>query len=356
MIKNQRRLVRRHAKNFIQEHAQKRLDETVQAFNNQVENALKVDSVKVDIYHIDRMSGRPCSCYVTDRKVEAGMAAPVIPNANDESTVAEFQFQDADFFGASKFSEMILNDDVEADVAEAGVNVINLDGMDEYSEGVAPGSQNCGICYRVTQQPGFKCYGKQRVLLTHYDIAGADGFFVNSTYAPHRMEKQNPDGYVRFKFTVPKYFKYVKVSIRDNLLIHKEMPFYGSQQLTAADLRRHAGGEIEIGIRSDFFTHVVLEFDLGADKIDANIGGETMTLDYDRLQTMADIPVVLGPAVPHIDMGDIIAIPDRNLYLKVRDKERKITAKQRRLEWVCTTRVLQPTEPMIKMNKGYKLI
>lgn len=356
MIRQPRRHVRRNAKNYTHDQAQKRLDETVAAFNTQVENALKVDSVAVDIYHIDRLTGRPCSCIKTDSPKEAGMLQPVIPNKDNESSVAHIEFQDTDIFGNSSFSEMIMNDDEDSDLYDSSVHLTELGGSGDYSDVVAPGSHNCGICYRTTLVPGFKCYGKQRVLLTHYDVSDANAFLINSTFAPHRLERQAPDGFIRFTFFVPKYFAFAKISIRDNLTILREMPFLGDNQLTAQDLRNFAGHEITISIRSEAFTHVVIEFDLGTEKIHANIGGESMSLDYDRLQTLSDIPVVLGPSVPHIDTGDIICIPDRNLYLKVRDKERKITATQRRLEWVCTTRVLQPQEPTVQMNKGYKLL
>jgi len=89
--------------------------------------------------------------------------------------------------------------------------------------------------------------------------------------------------------------------------------------------------------------------------INANIGGETTTLDYDRLQTMSDIPIVFGPEVSDVNEGDIVVIPNRNLFLKIRDKERKIMQDQARLEWVCNARVLQPTEPLRAISKGYKL-
>ena len=70
---------------------------------------------------------------------------------------------------------------------------------------------------------------------------------------------------------------------------------------------------------------------------------------------MSDIPIVLGPEIADVNEGDIVCIPERGLYMKIRDKERKITADQRRLEWVCSTRVLQPTEPLRNIAKGYKL-
>lgn len=352
-------IARKNARNYTHKQAQARLDETVLAFNNQVENSLAVDAVQVVLYSINRLAGRPCSCCKTNVPTAAGSdIPPVIPtkdNTNDDGF--ELDFQHDDLFGSS-LSEKVLND-VTFDVSGGSEDDAILGVLEEdesLEESFAPGSVNCGICYRTMRQPGYKAYGMQRVLFTHYDLSGAHGFHVDSTSAPHAFVKQTDDGYISFDLTIPKYFKSVTFSIREDLYVLRERPLRADgATLTIEDLRRHAGTTMEIKINSERFTHVLFEFDMGVPRINANIGGESTTLDYDRLQTMSDIPVVLGPEVAEVQEGDVIAIPERGLYLKVRDKERKITASQRRLEWVLTARVLQPTEPLRNMSKGYKL-
>lgn len=355
-------VARNHARNFIQKQAQARLDETVAAYNNQVENALAVDAVEIVLYSVNRLVGRPCSCSQTNIERAPGSdIAPVIPTMDDTNDDGfELGFQDDDIFGSS-LSEKIMNDDVIADVSggrDHGIVGVMEDERDGegFEDGLMQGSINCGICYRTLRQPGYKPYGMQRNLLTHYDLELVDGYHIDSTSAPHALVKQHDDAYVIFRLPVPRYFVSVTFSIRDNLIVLRERPRRkDGAELTIDDLRQYAGHTIDIKIVSSQFTHVMFEFDLGIPKIKANIGGESTVLDYDRLQTMNDIPVVLGPSVAEVQEGDIVAIPERGLYLKIRDKERKITATQRRLEWVLTARVLQPTEPLRNISKGYKL-
>ena len=71
--------------------------------------------------------------------------------------------------------------------------------------------------------------------------------------------------------------------------------------------------------------------------------------------TIGDINVILPPSLAEVENGDILIIKKRNLALKVRDKDRKITADKRRLEWSVSTRVLQPTEALRNIAAGFKL-
>lgn len=358
------RTIRRHGKNYIHEIAQKRLDEAVVPFNEQVENSLFVDSVEIDYYHIQNKVGRPCSCdktEVTHEIVDVDTnIAPTLPSKDGTMKNAKVRFQDADIFGES-MAEKIFNDaddDYVIDVSGEDT-VVNLDNEEFTDSFLSGGSINCGICYRTGMVPPFKAYGKQRIILTHADIVDSDGFTVNRTEAPFKIEKHDASapGFVLFEFTVPKYWKTVNISIRDNLIN------LGSERLLLADgsvltghlLRGFNGRTAEVICQSDTFTHIVIEFEMEIAPIRANISGENMTLDYDRLQTVSDITVILPPSIAEVDNGDIIVIRNRNLVLKVHDKERKITADKRRLEWSVQCRVLQPTEPLRNINRAYKL-
>jgi hypothetical protein len=348
---------RNHARNFIQQQAQARMDETVKAYNHQVSNSLAVNAVQVVLYQIERQTGRPCSCCKTSAPIpDSSNVTPTIPQRDRVTDNIEIEFQDDDIFG-SDMDDMMFNDVRVSDVSgmqpDSGVKAVEVE---EFEDSVGQGSVNCGICYRSLKQPGYKAYGRQRTLYTHYDIERIDGYHLDTTSSPHAMQREHPDGHVCFSVMVPKYFSSVIYSIREDLYVLREKPRRkDGKEITIEDLRRFAGQRMEIYIRSERFTHVVFEFDMGVPMLNANIGGETTTLDYDRLQTMSDIPIVLGPEVSDVNEGDIVVIPNRNLFLKIRDKERKVMQDQARLEWVCTSRVLQPTEPLKAIAKGYKL-
>ncbi len=360
MIKRGPSNVRRnHARNFIQKQAQARMDETVTAYNHQVSNSLAVNAVQIVLYQIDRQVGRPCSCCRTNVETPTSSnVTPTIPQGDRSSDNIGIEFQDDDIFGTEM--DRMFNDVEVRDVSgmqpdDSKKGVIGIE-TEEFEDSVGQGSVNCGICYRALRQPGYKAYGMQRKVYTHYDYAGSDGVHMDSTSAPHAFQRESQDGYVMFEVLVPKYFKSVIYSIREDTYVLRERPQRADgKQITVEDLRRYEGRTVEIFVRVERFTHMVFEFDMGIDKINANIGGETTVLDYDRLQTMGDIPIVLGPEVSDVNEGDIVCIPERNLFLKIRDKERKIMQDQARLEWVCSARVLQPTEPLRTIAKGYKL-
>lgn len=359
-----------HARNFTQEAAQKRLDEAVAPFNQQVMNSLYVDSVEIEYYHIQTKVGVPCTCEKTAAEPvmldeQDSNIAPVIPTKDSTTKGAKVRFQETDIFGES-LAEKIYNDaddrvlDVSGDahifreLEEPG------EGDTAYGDGfLGGGGVDCGICYRTGFQPPYKAYGKQRYLFTNYDIEASDGFMVNTHKAPHTMERHDPmiPGYVMFKTTVPKYFKTVTVSVRDNLvyLVEDHLLRTDGERMTASDFRDKAGREIQFIIQANCFTHVVVEFELDIDRLRANISPEQQALDYERLTTIGDITMILPPTLSEIEPGDIIIMKSRNLALKVRDKDKKATADKRRLEWSVSTRVLQPTETLRNIANGFKL-
>ena len=151
--------------------------------------------------------------------------------------------------------------------------------------------------------------------------------------------------------------RYLKPGIRDSELIdglsaEAEVLFY--RLLVTVDDFGRANARPSM-VKAACFTHVVLEFDLDVPKLRANISGEQAALDYERLTTISDITVILPPTLAEVEPGDILILKKRNLALKVRDKDRKITADKRRLEWSVSTRVLQPTEALRNIANGFKL-
>lgn len=355
---------RTNARNYAHPQAQKRLDETVAAFNKQVENSLRVDSVDIELFQIQQLVGVPCSCSQTSvaplpEAVEGVTEiAPVIPHKEHRNDGIKLKFQDDDIFGDGLGEKLYNDEDVFVDDVsgrDSSAQEIEEDG-EEFHDSVFRGSVECGICYRTMLQPGFTSYGRMRSIYTNMNVENMRAFTVDSTQAPHRFMRLTEDGFVSFLITVPKYFASVTISIRNNIIVLPDrVQRQDGAAITIHDLRDHAGGPYEVFVRAEEFSHVVFDFDTGVEKLRANLSGENIALDYDRLTTLSDMTVVLGPELGDINGGDIIVIPSRNMILKVRDKERKITAKQKRLEWVVQTRVLQPTESLKAIAKGYKL-
>lgn len=356
---------RTNARNYGHVQVQKRLDETVSAFNKQVDNSLQVDSVEIELFQIQQLVGVPCSCSQTNVQPLAEgrdgttTLAPVIPHKESRNDGITVKFQDDDVFGDGLGEKLFNDEDVFVESVDGRDNSAREldDSEDEFHDSVLRGSVNCGICYRTMLQPGFTSYGRMRSIYTNVNIENMRAFTVDSTQSPHVIARLTKDGFVSFMVLVPKYFASVTISIRDNIkILNDRVQRQDGRDITISDLRDHAGQEYEVFVRAEEFTHVVFDFDTGVEKLRANLSGENIALDYDRLTTLSDMTVVLGPELGDINGGDIIVIPKRNMILKVRDKERKITADQRRLEWVVQTRVLQPTEPLKAIAKGYKLV
>jgi len=362
---------RTHARNYTHEHAQKRLEETVAPFNQQVENSLRVDAVEIEYYQIQQKIGVPCTCEkcATSPIMHDGRdtnVQPVIPMKDDDSSGVHMTFQDDDIFGDS-VAERIFNDSDDRVLNVSGDDTHfaheipdGPEGNEAFADGLAPGgSVNCGVCYRTGFQPPYKAYGKQRYLFTNYDIEQISGYYVNTTKAPHVIEKAAPDavGFVMFKTVVPKYFKSVTVSIRDNLLLllGEKLLRTDGQPMTVSDLRSYAGREVNFLVKCDSFTHIVLEFELDVPPLYANISGEQAALDYERLTTISDISVILPPSISQVEPGDILIVKNRNLVLKVRDKDVAQTATKMKLQWQISTRVLQPTEPLRNIANGFRM-
>ena len=363
---------RRHAKNYIQIEAQKRLSETVNPFNTQTVNALHVNSVEADYYQVQDKTGYPCSCEKTESlppnyDIPENNVPPVVPTQKgDSSEGVQIRLKDNDLFGDGPAEHIMdaLEFDVSGDRDHPLVPNDKLsnepEGNIDYEDGLFLGTNvQCGICYRAGYQPGYKAYGKQRHVFTHKDIEDAREYWTNTTKSPHTMERQvEKTPFVEFRVLVPKYFNHIIFSVRNNEKILQGEHLYNAlgERLTLSNFKESAGSDIAFQVKAKEFTHVVLEFDLGIPKLVVNIGLESQTLDYSLLETIGNMPVVLPPTVHEVKSNDVLVLKKRRLALKIIDKERKITSDQRRLEWMVQTRVLQPTEALKYIAEGFKLL
>jgi hypothetical protein len=373
---------RGNARNYINEQAQRRLDETVKPFNKQVENSLFVNAVEVDYYQIQSRIGKACTCEKIEVRPEHKTmhnngpddtnVEPVIPTVDeDSSTGLSIQLQDDNLFGDSpgeklfgetvfdvSGNDMFKDDDIPQEVYE---DATRKEGDVSFSETSMFGTNaNCGICYKTGYQPGYHAYGKQRHLLTTWDIERIGGYTMVSASTPNRMRRQGPIAdysFVEFQIHVPKYFVSCTYSIRNNTqILPAEKILVEGRPLTKDTLVNYAGKMLTFRINALEFSHVVLEFDLGLPKVRANLGAESQALDYSKLDAISNFPVVLPPSIHEVNNGDILVAKDRRMVLKVMDKERKITADKRQLEWMVQTRIVQKTEPLRDIAKGLKIL
>lgn len=358
---------RRNAKNFTHDTAQKRLNETLDPFRKQITNSLQVDAVEIDYYHIQRKWGAPCSCGTNHssepliREAEGDKMIATIPNKHGVEGSASIQFQADNIFGED-MAQQIFEDDFEDDAIldVSGGTTISAIEPEIAEEGIMNGGGvNCGICYRTQHRPPFKANNKVRFLFTSFDIADSVEYMVDRTTAPHTIVSHGAQssGHVAFTFVVPKYFKDVVFSVRNNITYIPSVRLLRADNVpfSAADFRVYAGREVTFYVKTPQFTHVVIEFSLDVEPIMANISAESQALDYGRLMTIGDIQVVLPPSLANVENGDILIIKKRNLALLVRDKEWKATADRQTFGWRVSTRVLQPSEPVRTISHGIKL-
>lgn len=381
-----RRGVRSHkrgnARNYTHRQAQARLQETVKPFNQQVENSLYVNAVEVDYYQAQGKIGKPCTCEkieirpehstISDPGGDETNVEPVVPTSEEDSSAGlGISLQDDDLFGDSPaeklYGESVFdvsdNDNMPDDDIPEEIyrDITTKEGDVAFSETTMFGSNaNCGICYKLGYQPGYKAYGKQRYVLTTWDIERIGSYTILSAETPNRLRRQGPItdySFVEFSVHVPKYFKSCIYSVRNNTqILTGEKILVGNRPLTMDTLRQYAGKEMSLQIKAAEFSHVVMEFDLGLPKVRANLGPESQALDYSKLEALSNFPVVLPPSIHEVSNGDILVVKDRRLVLKVMDKERKITADKRQLEWMVQTRIVQRTEPLREIAKGLKIL
>lgn len=373
----------RKARNFTHVPAQKRLDETLPTFHNQIENALEVDSVEAIIFKKSEI-GRPCTCKkvpITEGldNINGSNIPPVIEPQDSETGGIVMDFGDDDIFGDhgqetiqtgrnQSDAQRIQEQEAPDMVRDEG----NMDMPDDGSAAIlgfednlfASNSINCGICYMRGVQPPYEPLNHTMYTLTNYNIANAQGYHVDFSQHPCQMRVQGDpaDAWVEFKINVPKYFKSIKFSVRDNLDLIKgaylhphptDLP--NQNHCTLAWFNEHRGQTVSIFVRGEDFTHVTVFFEQNSNPLKVNISQENETLDYNRESTVGQITVIAPEKIGHIRNADVIVIPERRLSLKITDAPRKTTARREILEWELTTRSVQRSEALRNIHAGYKV-
>lgn len=348
---------RRHAKNFIQAQAQARLDEAVAPYQRQGLNALGVDAHEIR-YYSKTPGVETCTCQSTILLPEHTQISTSLPPnfvGQQHTDPQKGQSIKIDYrrplFGqiADKAQQEI--DDPEDIVDEDP----DISGETGYSDAATAG-QDCGICYRAGYVPGYQCYNRPRYVFATQHLVNSEGYTIDSSTLPHTLMCLIPDnGFVEYVITIPLMFQSMGISVRNNREILDIPVYVNDQPLTLAQIKAAAGRQLVIQVRHVSFTHLVVEFELGNDKLLANIAQLSRSLDFTRFETIGNLNVVLPMKIPQVISGDVIYVEKFNLSLKVTDVQYMQTAQQRHLNWEATTRVLQPQEALKRIAANRRI-
>lgn len=340
-----------HGKNFIHAKADARLNEVIASQQSIGQNALGVDYHEVYLY-IKSMSSRVCTCReiqtVVNEMSISDTSAPKFSGIGREQEISldwnrplfgeRFQIYETDDEQAPDDSMYELDDER---------SVINH---------TVESSPDCGICYRTGFVPGFEQYGKMRHVFTTHDVVDMSGTTIDRSMQPHQFECLTPKSFVAFELRVPKYFKDMQFSVRNNLEQLSERLMYNDHYLTLQDLRDNCGKTVIIHARAAVFTHVVIVFDLGSDPIRANIAQISKITDWTQFEAIGNLNVVLPMTIPELPVGSLIYVPRTNLGLRITDVQYLRVARGANIDWSCSTRVMQPMESTKLIAKGFKLL
>lgn len=357
---------RTHSKNYTSAQADARLKETVRPYQAQGLRALEVDSFEV-MYFYQAQGTTICTCKQTEVLPQHGQTSsdmPVTLMHKDAIGLDEIRIDYSRPLFGQKGESLTAND--ETDSGEFDI--------DEGQEGPNGGSivdnlfstsPDCGICYRTGYVPGFNLYGHERLILTTHSMVDSYGYTLDLSTAPHTYSKiDSREGFVEFLLEVPRYYKSVKISLRNNTEILSDClwivldPINSPQvstPLTYADLKYLAGKTATLRVLAEEFTHVVIELDLGLDPVRSNVAQMSKTIDWTLFSTLGNLQLVLPMTIAEVHAGDIVFIPARSITLKVTDVTYLRTSQEKNLDWAVSTRVLQPQEALKSIAKGFKL-
>lgn len=349
-LPNSRRV---HAKNFIQQQADARLQESVRPYQQQGLNSLGVDSHEILLY-LKQHSTRVCTCKEVQTEIpEMGVVLDTAAPVFNSGTGSEHEV-------SIDWSTPLFGEPNEATFEEE-----HLDDADSYALDDAPAphmnqlieqSPECGICYRNGFVPGLVQFGQTRFVLTTHDLLDQNSYTIDRQTAPHTFNRLHVNGWVEFELPIPKYFKRVTYSIRNNLQILSDKPFNGVVPLTLDDLKQNAGRSMFIRVNSQEFTHVVFTFDLGSDPVRANIAQLSKVTDWTQFEALGNVNVVLPTTIRELSTGSCILVPKHNLAMRVTDVQYLRTAGGANIDWSCTARISQPQEGFRNIAKGFLLL
>jgi len=370
----QHRRARSNATNYTHSQAQKRIDEALPSFQKKIQNSLSVNDVGAIVFR-KISTGRVCSCKGV---IEVEGFTHEASDGNEESIVSG-SF-DNDLFG-DRFGDHGINNTMSDSHQGSGIDALDSD--DDYEEfddkdmdaltiieasGVdgdvsikdhvlnSGNSVKCGICYKTGVQPGFEPMGFSRNVLTTYDSVDQEFYTVNNKKLPAEFQPLDEDAWVEFEVVVPKYFREALIGVWNNCdMYYPELFKADGSALTRNDLNVAKGSTIRFRIFNTLFTHVVFMFDQGVDPMKVNIGGESRRLDFETDLVVGNLALIGPEQLGLVNAGDVIVIPERNLFLLATDVPQKQTAKREQWEWEVQTRTIQPSELLRNLYRYQRL-
>jgi hypothetical protein len=254
---------------------------------------------------------------------------------------------------------MELSEDRGADApvsnGDSDTDIYDFDQPDVESNAI-DSSPDCGICYKTGFVPGFEHFGQSRYVFTSLDVTDLSSVTIDRRLVPHAFESLSPNSYVSFEVTVPKYFKTVRVSVRNN---YDQLDDYalmlGTTPMQLSDFRNNAGKTITINVHARIFTHLVLVFDLGTDPVVASIAQLSKVTDWTKFETVGDLTVHIPNTVPELTVGSVFIVPSKHMGLRVTDVPQVRTSHGANLEWSCTARFMQPQEQIKSISAACML-
>ena len=351
-----------NAKNSETKRVQKRLDSVMDPMRAKVVNSLQVDSTPAIVFKRTK-TGLPCSCNKYDNDIDSDVIGSMrtVTDVANQPQFEVFSSNNKMLGGIGQLLGSTQADRKSTSIVELAD--MQADVTEEYSPtAIAGNNVNCCICYNCGIQPAFQPVGWHYNVLTHHHIKAASGYEINPGNQPATLEARGEDAVVKFSMIVPKYFKDVKYSVRNNgtllpadVYLHVEN---GDEltMLTMGYLNANRGKEIDVYVCDvPVFTHVSLLFDLGVEPVMVNLSEEQNVLNYDQELTVGDLTVVMQSNVGQIKSEDLIILPEKNYVLKVNNAPKKRTAKNEQWEWALTSRPAQRKEGINSIFKGYKI-
>lgn len=357
---------RQPQKNFgMSAVAQAQLDRIVSRANEQFEEALKVDGVKVH-HWAKSEKGRFCSCQNLTKHPSATTEEET--NSYKENIKNNQVFKDdATFkvrggrFGETKntkdpdFSSRTPKYEVFDEVDDGDLEkVLGLLSQDDES-GLFLGGEGvkCGICFGTGYIEGYDLNnGKKYVFDCFSESLSMSGFIIESSNFPHSfIGNAKKTNYVQFaNVELPSYFENCwmilirnNTEIADNLML--EYKAVGTDTFIEfnTDYVNANAGELMSGIlrvrpienssnKNCEFTHLELVYSF-TDWFYGQLPPETPGSSIDRAREVVNTSIVLSAKIHKVGIGDVLYVEKYDKLYKVTDITDFMTTKNEVLGW-----------------------
>jgi len=352
---------RQNPRNFVGNTSDKRFQEVVKQHQNQGLQTLKVDSFEV-LYFKRLDCNQVCTCIRSQLpesdQFQSDDSAPINAIVEQNGSMEYRINHYSSMFGvpnttgvaddAEPLMDELLDESIVDDVDSASLS-------NPFGSGV-----DCGICYRTGLVPGYELYGFNRKVYASQHAISAYGYSINYSKYPNCFDKTDPEqGFVIFEVEVPFVFQGIAFSIRNNNEVLEEERIYSASafgtELTKADFISASGNKLQFAVYAEQFTHVVLTFDMGTERVKANLAQTNKTNDWTLFNTIGNIGIILPQTISEVATSDVIYVPSRNYMFKISDFSYMKTALGAPIEWQVQTRIIQPQENLINIVKSMKL-